>query len=104
MNLTIFAKKCTTEAGKKFDRFLTRLPLKSGETLSCAVKFTEEAGVPKASECPMNIIVDKADANRTEREYTREDTGERVKAYTLWISKWKKGAPYVDHSLDDVED
>ena len=102
MKLTIFAKTGTTKDGRKFDRYIGRLPKKGGEELTVAVKFREECGKPKSFPC--NIIVSKNDANLTHPKYVREDTGETVEGNTLWVSAWKMGDPYVDHSLDDFED
>lgn len=105
MKATIFAKKKKTKEGRTFTAYVTRLTNKAtGSEVSMAVKFREDCGQPKPEECPMIIEFDKNKANRTERTYTREDTGEDAVAYTLWISEWKKSNEvYVDHSLDDFE-
>ena len=100
MKTTIFAKKRTTDEGKKFVTYIGKLLKKSGEEISVSVKFKEECGQPKAENCPMNIIFPKETANLASREYTDEN-GDVHKAYTLWISEWKQGESYVDHSLDD---
>lgn len=100
--ITIFAKKRQSKDGKKtFTSYLTTLTKKDGTTETMGVKFREEAGEPK--ECPCNIIVNKDDANISKRTYIREDTGEAAEAKTLWVTAWKKGSAYVDHSLDDYE-
>lgn len=104
MKVTVFAKKGTSREGKKFDRYIGRISRKNGDEITVAVKFREDAGTPKAADCPMNIIVAKEDANLAAREYVREDTGEVATSYTLWVSKWTPGEAYVDHSLDDFED
>lgn len=103
MKIAVFAKKGKTEDGKTFDRFIGRITKKDGEEITVSIRFRDECGQPKYNECPMNIIVDKANANLTKRSYTREDTGEVCTAYTLWITAWSKGEKYVDHSLDDFE-
>ena len=99
--ITIFAKKRTNKEGKTFVSYITTLSRKDGSTLTVSVKFREEAGTPK--ECPCNIIVDKPDMNLQARKYIREDTGEMAEAYTLWITAWKPGSKYIDHSLDDFD-
>lgn len=102
MKATIFAKKRTTEQGKTFYTYLTNLTRTDGTTQSVQVKFREDAGQPKPERCPMNIIFDKAKGNLSTEWYDNEN-GERVAAYKLWISEWKEGEPYIDHSLDDFE-
>ena len=103
MELTIYAKKRQTLDGKKtFFNYLTTLTKKDGSELKCAVKFRESCGNPKPEECPKNILVDKKDANLTHKELTLE-TGEVYTVYTLWVSAWKPGKAYVDHSLDDFD-
>ena len=52
----------------------------------------------------MNIIVPKTCANLSVEKYTDEETGELLEAARLWVSEWKKGDAYVDHSLDEFED
>lgn len=103
MEITIYAKKKETKEGKKFYAFLTTLKRKDGTEQTMAVKFREDCGSPKGTDCPMNIIVDKKNANVSTREYEREDTGEKATAYTLWVNDWKEGAPFVDTSLDDFD-
>ena len=40
------------------------------------------------------------------RQVTDPETGEisteQGQSHTLWVSGWQPGAPYVDHSLDDI--
>ena len=103
MEITIYAKKRTTNEGKSFFSYLSILTRKDGTKQTVSVKFRDECGSPKPEKCPMNIKFDKGNANMTTREFTREDTGEVVKSYTLWVSEWEQGAPFVDHSLDDFE-
>ena len=103
MELTIYAKKRTTNAGKVFFNYLTTLKRKDGEEQTLSVKFRDECGTPRPETCPCNIIVDKADANIAKRTFTREDTGLKDTALTLWISAWKMGSVFVDTSLDDYE-
>lgn len=101
MEITIFAKKRQTADGKKtFYNYLSTLTKKDGSTLRCAVKFRESAGNPKPEDCPLNIVIDKKDANLSPKELVTE-TGEIYTVYTLWVSAWKPGKTYVDHSLDD---
>lgn len=104
MKVTVFGKKKTTNEGKSFTAYVAKLQRKDGSELTASVKFREECGQPKLEECPMNIEFEKKYANLAERTYTREDTGEDAKSYTLWISAWKPSKEaYVDHSLDDFE-
>lgn len=103
MEITIFAKKRESKDGRKFISYLTTLTKKNGDKLTTAVKFREECGQPDAKNCPMNIVCEKGDLNLSERNYVMEETGEVRVGYTLWVSKWKPGNPYVDHSMDDFE-
>lgn len=104
MQLTIFAKQGTSKEGKKFSIYLGRLVNRNtGEEVNVRVKFREDCGQPKAERCPMNIIVDKADANMVTSNYVVEETGEERTRRTLWVSKWSEGPAYVDHSLDDYD-
>lgn len=103
MNLTIFAKKRKSEDGREFYTYLTTLKKKDGTELKCQVKFREACGNPKGADCPMNIIVDKNAANLSAKDIEREETGEIMTVYSLWVSEWKKGEKYVDHSLDDFD-
>ena len=104
MQIAIFAKKATTKDGKKFYRYLTTLTNKNtGEALTAAVRFREEAGSPDPRKCPMNIRFDKKMANLSTREYKDEASGEPRTAYTLWVTSWEQGAEYVDTSLDEYE-
>lgn len=102
MKITIFAKKRTTEQGKTFYNYLSTLTRKDGTTQTVQVKFRDEAGQPKPEKCPMNITFDKAAANIAAEEYDTQN-GERKISYKLWISEWKEGDKYIDHSLDDFE-
>ena len=103
MEITIYSKKRTTHEGKTFYSYLSRLTRKDGSHQAVSVKFRDDAGNPKPENCPMNIKFDKGDANLTTREFTREDTGEECLSYTLWVSRWTEGEPFIDHSLDDFE-
>ena len=112
MELTIFAKKRQSNDGRPFFTYLSTLTRKDGEEIKVQVKFRQDCGNPKGELCPMNIIVNKADANLSESRYesttTNPDTGEIVietrKSPVLWVSKWSKGSEYVDKSLDDFSD
>lgn len=103
MEITIYAKKRTTTEGKTFFSYLSTLTRKDGTKQTVAVKFRDEAGNPKPEKCPMNIKFSTGAANLSTREYVREDTGGVGTSYTLWVSAWEQGAPFVDHSLDDFE-
>jgi hypothetical protein len=101
MEITIFAKKRQTKDGRIFWSYLSTLTKKDGEKVTVSVKFREECGSPKPEDCPMNIIFEKHEGNMSSRDFVREDTGELFTSYTLWLSGWKVGEPYVDHSLDE---
>ena len=103
MEVTIYAKKRTTTEGKSFFSYLSTLTRKDGTKQTVAVKFRDECGNPKPENCPMNVKFDKGKANMSTSEYVREDTGEVGISYTLWVSAWEPGTPFVDHSLDDFE-
>lgn len=103
MEITVYAKKRTTTEGKAFWSYISRLTRKDGTVQAVSVKFRDEAGNPKPENCPMNIKFDKRDANISTRDFVREDTGETGTSYTLWVSRWEQGIPFVDHSLDDFE-
>ena len=103
MEITIFAKKRNTSDGKTFYSYLSTLTRKDGTQQTVTVKFRDDAGNPKPENCPMNIKFSKGSANMATHEFTREDTGEIGTSYTLWVSNWEQGTPYVDHSLDDFE-
>ena len=103
MEITIYAKKRTTADGKTFYSYLSTLTRKDGTKQTVSVKFRDDAGNPKPENCPMNIKFDRGAANMVTRDFTREDTGETGISYTLWVSRWEHGAPFVDHSLDDFE-
>ena len=101
MQLTIFAKKRTKD-DRTFYNYLSHITRSStGESIAVQVKFPEEIR-PKPADCPMNIIVDKENANLSTRNYTKND-GTAGTAYSLWVGKWSEGEPYEDHSLDDFE-
>lgn len=109
MEITIFAKKRQTNTGKVFYNYLSTITKKNGEQTRCVVKFKDDAGQPKPENCPCNIVIEKRDCNMNHAEYTYtetdEFTGEAVEKTglrsTLWVSAWKPGTPYVDHSMDE---
>lgn len=103
MTITIFAKKRTTHEGKTFYSYLSTLKKNDGSEQTVSVKFREECGTPEPKTCPCNIIVEKSDCNLSKREFVNEKTGEMAQSFTLWVSSWKPGAVYVDHSLDDYD-
>lgn len=103
MIITVFAKRRQTNEGKVFFNYLSTLHNKNGESIPVQLKFRESAGSPRPEECPCNIVVNKEDANLTTREYIDDSTAETRVARTVWITKWKMGEQYVDHSLDDFD-
>lgn len=102
MEITIFAKKRTTREGKPFVTFISRLRKRDGSEQAVAVKFRDTCQFPKAENCPMNIIVEKENANMSSRLYAKEG-GEAATSYTIWVSKWSQGSAYVDHSFDEFD-
>lgn len=103
MEITVFAKKRTSKTGKDFYSYLTTLTRKDGSECVATVRFRDGAGYPDPERCPMNLIVDRSAANMATRSYKREDTGEMAIAYTLWVTAWKEGKPFVDSSLDEFD-
>lgn len=103
MEITIYAKKRNTAEGKTFYNYLSTLTRKDGTNQTVSVKFRDECGNPRPEKCPMNIEFPKNAANLAISEFVREDTGEIGTSYTLWVTAWKEGTPFVDHSLDDFE-
>lgn len=101
--ITIFAKKKTTKEGKAFTAFVARMKKKDGTEIPCSVRFNQEVTPPAASDCPMNIIIDREYANMSSKDFTYEDTGETGTSYTLWVKKLVPGDEYVDTSLDEFE-
>lgn len=101
MEITVFAKKKKTKTGKDFFIYLTTLTRKDGEEEMIEVKFRDECGVPK--NCPVNLVIEKSDANISKKTVIREDNGEAFVRKTLWVSAWKEGDPYVDTSLDEYD-
>lgn len=100
--LIIFAKKRTALDGKKkFYSYLTRLKKKTGEELVASVKFREDCGMPDGGKCPCIIEVPDGCCNFNTGTYKDEASGMELPSYTLWVSKWKEGKPYVDTSMDE---
>ena len=100
MEITIYSKKRQSREGRTFFNFLTTLTSKDGAERTMQVKFREEGGIPKPEQCPMNVIIEKPDCNISKRKYTDKD-GIACEAFTLWVSRWKPGSEYVDHSTDE---
>ena len=104
MNITIFAKKRNTKDGKKFYSYLTTLTKKDGTELTTAVKFHESCGNPRPEECPLNVIIEKTDANLSSKKFTNPETGEVFDSFTLWVKNWVRDEKtWVDESLNDFE-
>lgn len=102
MQITIYAKKRQSKDGRNFYTYLTTLPKKDGTEETIGVKFTDEAGAPRPENCPMNLVIDRSNANVGKRNYTNED-GEICVSKTMWVKKWMQGDPYVDTSLDEYD-
>ena len=103
MEITIFAKRRTSKDGKTFFNYLTTLTKKDGTTQTMRVAFRDTGSnpSPKPESCPRNIEFDIKQANIATRTFADPNTGEQKISYTLWISEWKDGTPYVDHSFDE---
>lgn len=100
MEITIFAKKRLNKEGKTFITYLSTLTKKSGEKTTVSVKFKDTCTAPKPEDCPMNIVVEKQDANLASRSFVNQQ-GDAAVAYTLWVSAWSLGGEFVDTSLDE---
>ena len=100
MEITIYGKKKQSTNGQKFVVYLSRLPQRDGTELPVTVRFDETCGKPQ--QLPCNIVVEKQATHLSSRKYKREDTGETGVSWTFWISAWKPGSDYVDHSMDNI--
>lgn len=103
MKIDVFGKKHTTEDGKKFYTYLSKLKKKDGTEVTAQVKFREECGNPK--KLPCTIEFDKKDANYNEIEdsYVAEDGTEvPILRRVLWVSNYIENE-YVDISMDDFD-
>lgn len=110
MHLTVFAKTKHTKEGKPFNTYFSKLKKKDGEEIVVELKFRDDCGVPKIF--PVNIDVDKKNANFSEKKVTvkvKDEAGNEeekdVDQRRVWISEWNYSEEeYVDHSMDDFED
>lgn len=102
MEISIYAKKVSLSNGKSFTKYLSALTTKDGEVQGVRVMFAEGCEAPKPVDCPINIIIDKGNCNLSKKKYTDKNGKDGI-ARTLWISKYSKGSPYVDHSMDDFD-
>lgn len=103
LKVTLFSKQQMRSDGRTFPKYLATLTRTDGSTLTCQVRFKmDEKSKPDPASCPMNILVNRNKANLAKRALVDKDTGEVFDAFTLWVSEWREGEPYVDHSLDDV--
>lgn len=101
--ITVFAKRRTSKEGKPFTIYLATIPKKDGMEQIMQVKFRQDCGNPRAEDCPINIVVDKESVNISTKHHTNPDTGVITTSNILWVSSWKKGSEYVDHSTDDYD-
>lgn len=99
--ITIFAKQRKTTEGRAFYAYVATLPRKDGTNQTVGVKFRGDHQ-PRPESCPCIINVNKTDMNLSTRDITLKN-GDPGKSYTLWVSAWTPGRPYVDHSLDDFD-
>ena len=101
MKIDVFGKKHTTEDGKKFYTYLTKLKKKDGTEVTAQVKFREECGNPK--KLPCTIEFDKRDANYDEYEdsyFSENGTEVPILRRVLWVSKYIE-SEYIDTSMND---
>lgn len=101
MQISIYAKKRTTNNGKVFYAYLSRLTSRQGEVIPVNVKFPE-GFEPEPKACPMNIVFNKRDANLSLQRYENRN-GEEAISHTLWVKVWEEGEAFVDTSLDDFD-
>lgn len=102
MEKLIFAKKRKTLEGKTFTVYLTNFQKKDGSTQIMSVKFKDGVPLPKQSDCPMYILIEKDNCNISKSKYVRRDTGEESLTYTLWVGEWSKSErQYLDDSFDE---
>lgn len=109
MKINVFGKKRTTEDGKKFYTYFSRLTKKDGTDVVVEVKFREEVGAPK--KVPCTIEFDRKLGNFSEKEITYDVldsvTGEVLETKTtvrkvLWISDTNMAeTEYIDTSMED---
>lgn len=100
MKMDVFGKRVTTKSGKSFYNYFGKLTTKSGEEVSVAVKFKEDAGEPTCVPC--TISFDKKDVNLATKTVTYEVDNETktTQQKTLWVSAYEEHE-YVDTSMDD---
>ena len=104
MKFTIFSKQRKTEDGRVFTTYLTRLKKKGADDETVMpVKFREDCGAPKKCPCIIEVPNDGASANIAYEKYTDKETGEIMKRPVIWVSEWKPGEAYVDHSFDEYD-
>lgn len=102
MKLTIFSKSMKSKEDRKFKVYLTRLKRKDGEEVPVRVSWADGVVIPASFPCI--ILVDKKDANLSQKSY-RDADGNLGTSYTLWVNDYSpSGEEYVDHSLDDFAD
>lgn len=103
MVVTIFSKKRTTKDGKPFNVFVANLTKKDGSKVYCNVKFADGIEPPRVDVCPVNIDIEKTNANLSQKVETTED-GNVYEHNTLWVKKYEFSKTlYVDESLNDFE-
>ena len=103
MKINVFGKKRTTEDGKKFYTYLTKLSKKDGTEVTTQVKFREECGNPK--KVPCTIEFDKKNANYSETDDYYIDENDVEVPFVrreLWITNYTE-SDYIDTSMDDFE-
>ena len=106
MKITVFAKQATSKEGRNFYNYFGKLTKVDGSEVTVNLKFKKTAGEPDGAKCPMNIVVDKTNANYVEKEetYTKDDEEKVALKKTLWINAWTEGEAYRDESLDAFVD
>lgn len=106
MTITVFKKKVTPKNGNKpFNKYITTLTNKQGESIYTEIRFADGVTIPKDFPCVLDIEKSKANLSKKSNTVTDKETGKEktYTRYTLWVNEIEKVSEYIDHSLDDFE-